>query len=160
MVFPFATFRCFYFDSRELSIDSIDNTEHESSEEPQPDIAKHKGRSGAATDDESCNRNLVRGDSRFAKERDYRRFDWRVDVSGKIQCAFLGRIQNNGLNESTCVFPRRGKTEWPHVAAHADDVVVNFRCVHRIDFTAGELLLKLFGKRRGVRARHKEVPRH
>src|SRR3954471_3947246 len=139
MVFPFATFRCFYFDSRELSIDSIDNTEHESSEESQRDMPKHKCRSRGAANDESSNGNLVRRDSRFAKERDYARFDWSVDVSGKIQCAFLGRIQNNGLNESTCVFPRRGKTEWAHVAAHGNDVIVKFRCVHRIDFTAGEL---------------------
>ena len=33
MVFPFAAFGCFYFDSRELSIESVDNTERESSEE-------------------------------------------------------------------------------------------------------------------------------
>src|SRR3954447_22992811 len=126
MVFPFATFRCFYFDSRELSIDSIDNTEHESSEESQRDMSKHKCRSRGAANDESCNGNLVRRDSRFAKERDYRRFHWRVDVRGKIECALLCPTQNNALSDSTFVFPWRPNTEWPHVAAHADDVVVNF----------------------------------
>jgi hypothetical protein len=160
MVFPFATFGCFYFDPRKLSIDSIDNTEHESSEESQPDMAKYKRRSRAAPNKESCNRNLVRRDSRFAQERDYRRFDWCVDVSGKIECAFLRRIQNSAVTDSMCVFPRRRKTEWPHVPAHVDDVIVNVRRVDDIDFSAGDLPRKLFGKRRGVRARHKEVPRH
>src|SRR6188474_3132455 len=99
MVFPFAAFGCFYFNPRKLSIESIDNTERESSEESQPDMAKHKGRSRAATDDQSGKRDLVRRYPRFAKQCDYRRFDWCMDVSGKIQCALLRRIQNNALGE-------------------------------------------------------------
>ena len=77
---------------RELPVVEEESKEHESGEKSHPDVAKHKGSSCAATDDESCNRHLVWCDSRFAKERDYRGFDWRVDVSGKVQCALLRRI--------------------------------------------------------------------
>jgi hypothetical protein len=160
MVFPFAAFGCFNFDARQLSIESIDDTERESSEESHPDVAKHKGSSRAATDDESCNRNLVWCDSRFAKKRDYRGFDWGVDVSGKVKCTLLRRIQNNALGETTFLCPRRWKTEWPHMPAHADDIIVNFRCVHDVDFTGVDLLFELLNKRRAVGARQKEVPRY
>src|ERR1700747_3753357 len=102
-------------------------------------MAKHKSRSRAATDDESCNRNLVWRDSRFAKRRDYRGLDWCVDISRKIQSALLRRIQNNALSDTTLLWPRRRQTEWPHMPAHADDVIVNFCHVHCIDFTSVEL---------------------
>src|ERR1700751_3399962 len=115
MVFPFSVFGRFNFDPRELSIESIDDTERESSDESQPHMAKHKSGSRHTTDDESCNRNLVWRDSRFAKKRDYRGLDWRVDVSGKIQGALLRRIQNNSLDDTTLLWPRRRKTEWPHM---------------------------------------------
>src|SRR5438034_2497134 len=160
MMFPFAAFGRFDFDPRKLSIESINDTERESSEESHPDAAKRKRRSRAATDHESCNRDLVWRDSRFAKESDYRGFDWRVDISGKIQCALLRRIQNNALSETTFLCPRRRKTEWPHMPAHADDVIVNFCCVHGVDFTSVGLLLELLKNRRAIRARQKEVPRH
>src|SRR5215469_11332522 len=98
MVFPFAAFGCFHFDPRKLSIEPIDDTECESSDESQADAAKHKCRSCAATDDESSNRDLIWRDLRFAQERDYRGFDWRVDISGEIQGALLRGIQNNALS--------------------------------------------------------------
>src|SRR5262249_13675697 len=111
MMFPFPAFGSFNFDARELSIQSIDDTESDGSEDSQPDAAKRKRCSRNATDDESCNRNLVGRDSRFAKERDYRRFNWRVDMSGKIQGAFLRRIQNDALSKTMVLCPRRRKTE-------------------------------------------------
>src|SRR4051794_34902095 len=111
MVFPFAAFGCFYFDSRKLSIESINNTERESSEESDPDTAKHKGGGRAATDDESCNRDLVRGNPGFAKDRDYRCFGWCMDISRKIQCALLRRIQNNALGETMVLCPGRWKKQ-------------------------------------------------
>jgi len=153
MVFPFAAFGCFYFDSGKLSIESIDNTERESSQESHADTAKHKGRGRAATDDESCNRDLVRRNPGSAKDRDYRRFDWCMDVSRKIQCALLRGIQNNALGETMMLCPRRRKKERPDMPAHADDVIVEFRCVHGFDFTGVDLLLELLNNRNPVRAR-------
>jgi len=67
MVFPFTAFRGFYFDSRKLSIESIDDTEREGSEESRTNAANHKCRSCATTNDETCNGDLIRRDSRFAK---------------------------------------------------------------------------------------------
>jgi hypothetical protein len=160
MVFPFAALGCFYFDPRELSIESIDDTECESSEESGSDAANRKGRSRTATNDESCDGDLVRRDSGFAKDCDYRGFDWRMDVSRKIQCALLRRIQNNTLSDTTFLRLRRWKTEWPHMPTHADDIIVNFRCVHGIDFTTRDLLFEFFNNGRVVRARSNEVPRH
>src|SRR5262249_33847958 len=125
MVFPFAALGCFNFDPRKLSIQAIDDTERESSEESYTDAAKHKSRSCAATDDKTGNRNLVGCDSRFAKERDYRGLNWRVDVSGKIQRALLRSIQNNALSNMTFLCARRCKTEWPYMAPHAHNVIVN-----------------------------------
>src|SRR5262249_45571464 len=153
MMFPFPAFGSFNFDARELSIQSIDDTESDGSEDSQPDAAKRKRRSRNATYDESCNRNLVGRDSRFAKERDYRRFNWRVDISGKIQGAFLRRIQNDALSKTMVLCPRRQKTEWPHVAAHTHDVIVNFRRVHGADFTGLDLLFELLNEGRAARAR-------
>src|SRR4026209_1278916 len=106
MVFPFAAFGCFYFDPRELSIESIDNTERESSEESDPNSAKHKGGRRATTDEESSNRDLVRRNSGSAKDRDYRCFDWCMGVSGKIQGALLRRIKKNALGETMVLWPR------------------------------------------------------
>ena len=63
------------------------------------------------------------------------------------------------LSETTFVCPRRLKAEWPHMPAHADDVIVNFCCVHGVDITSVGLLLQLFENRRAVRAREKEFPR-
>jgi len=160
MVFPFSAFGRFNFDPRELSIESIDDTERKSCDESHPDMAKHKSRSCRTTDDEACNRNLVWRDSRFAKKRDYRGLDWRVDVSWKIQSALLRRIQNNAFSDTTLPWPRRRKTEWPHMPAHADDVIVNFCRVQDVDLTGLALLLELLENRRAVRARQKELPRH
>jgi len=97
MVFPFAAFGCFNFDARELSIESIDDTERESSEQSHPDVAKHKGSSRAATDDESCNRNLVWRDSRFAKNRDNCGFDRCVNVSLQVERSLLRGIEKDAL---------------------------------------------------------------
>jgi hypothetical protein len=37
--------------------------------------------------------------------------------------------------------------------AHADDVIVNFRCVHGVDFTGLAFLFEFLNNRRAVRAR-------
>src|SRR3954454_1326430 len=120
MMFPFPALGGFNFDAREFSIQSIDDTEHESSDDSQSNAAKHKRGSCAATGDKSRDRNLVWRDSRFAKDRHNRGFDWCVDISGKIQGAFLRRTQNNPPAEPTILFPGRHKTEWPHAPTHAD----------------------------------------
>jgi len=82
-----------------------------------------------------------------------------VYVSWEIQRTLLRRIQDNALSETTFLWPRR-KTEWPHMPAHADDVIVNFRGVQDVDFTALALLPELLKNRRVARARQEEVPRH
>jgi hypothetical protein len=125
-MFQFAALGRFDFDARLLSVQSINDAKHEGGEDSEPDAAKQERGGRAASDNETSNRDLVWRDSRFAKERDYRSLDWRVDVSGKIQCALLRGIQNNALSETTLLCPRRRKTEWPHMPAHADDVIVNF----------------------------------
>jgi len=68
MMFPLAPLGHFDFDARLLSVQSIDDTKYESSEDSEPDAAKRKGRGRAAFDDETCNRNLVWRDSRFTKK--------------------------------------------------------------------------------------------
>ena len=68
MMFPFPTLSRFDFDARLLSVQSIDDTKYESSEDSEPDAANHERRGRAASDDETSNRNLVWRDSRFAKE--------------------------------------------------------------------------------------------
>jgi hypothetical protein len=68
MMFPFAVLGRFDFDARLLSVQSIDDTKYESGEDSKPHAANCKGRGRAASDDETSNRNLVRRDSRFAKE--------------------------------------------------------------------------------------------
>ena len=93
----------FNFDSRKLSIESVNDTKRESCEDSQADAAKRKSRSRGATNDKTCNRDLVWCDSGFAKERDYRGFDWRMDVSWEIQGALLRRIQDDALSETTFV---------------------------------------------------------
>jgi len=68
MMFPLAAPGHFDFDARLLSVQSIDDTKYESSEDSKPDTAKRERRGRAASDDETCHRNLVRRDSRFAKK--------------------------------------------------------------------------------------------
>src|ERR1700757_3351445 len=160
MMFPFAAFGCFNFDPRKLSIKPIDDTERESSEKSRAGVAKHKSRSRATTDDEACNRNLVWRESCFPKERDYCGFDWRVDISGKIQGAFLRRIHNNALSKTAVLCRWRRKTEWPDAPAHADDVIINFRRVQGVNFTILNLLFERLNKWGVVRARQKEVTCH
>jgi hypothetical protein len=44
--------------------------------------------------------------------------------------------------------------------AHADDVIVNFRCVHGVDFACLDFLFELLNDQRAVRASQQEVSRH
>src|SRR5205823_9407947 len=81
MMFPLPTLRCFDFDARLLSIESIDDAKYESCENSKPDPAKHQGCRRAASDNEPCNCNLIRCDSRLAKKRDDCRFDRRMQIS-------------------------------------------------------------------------------
>src|SRR5262249_61915188 len=105
MMFPFPKVRCFDFDARLLSVQSINDTKYESSEDSEPHAAKRECRGRAASDDETSNRNLVWRDSRFAKKRDDCRFDRCVNVSGQVVCSILRRIQNNGRSERTVLLP-------------------------------------------------------
>src|SRR6188472_3997553 len=107
MMFPFPTLSRFDFDARLLSIQSIDDTKYESSDDSEPDVAKRECRGRAASDDETSNRNLVWRDSRFAKERDDCRFDWRVNVSGQVECSILRGIENDALHYTTALLWRR-----------------------------------------------------
>jgi hypothetical protein len=107
MMFPFPTLSRFDFDTRELSIQSIDDAKNESSEDSEPDAANHERRGRAATDDETSNRNLVWRDSRFAKKRDDCRFDWSVNVSGQVECSILRGIENDALRYTTALLWRR-----------------------------------------------------
>src|SRR2546430_17138692 len=83
MMFPLAALGHFYFDAGLLSVQSIDDSKYKSSEDSQPNAVKRECRGRAATDDETCNRNLVRRDSRFATKRDDSRFDRCVEISRK-----------------------------------------------------------------------------
>jgi hypothetical protein len=103
MMFPFPTLSRFDFDTRELSIQSIDDAKYESGEDCEPDLANHKRRGRDATDDETSNRNLVWRDSRFAKKRDDCRFDWSVNVSGQVECSILRGIENDALRYTTAL---------------------------------------------------------
>ena len=99
-MFPFAALGRFDFDARLFSVQSIDDTKYESSEDSEPDAAKRECRGRAASDDETSNRNLVWRDSRFAKKRDDCRFDWSVNVSGQVECSILRGIENDALRYS------------------------------------------------------------
>src|SRR5260370_29423378 len=81
MMFPLSALGHFDFDARLLSIESIDDAKYESSEDSKPDAANDESCRRAASDNETCNRNLVWRDSRFAKKRDDCRFDRCVNVS-------------------------------------------------------------------------------
>jgi len=67
MMFPFATLGGLNFDARLLSIQPVDDAKYEGSEDSDPGITKCECRGRAASDNEACNRNLIRCDSRFAK---------------------------------------------------------------------------------------------
>src|SRR5947207_1465746 len=133
MMFPFPTLGRFDFDTRLLSVQSIDDTKYESSENSQPNAAKRECRGRAAPDDETSNRNLVWRYSRFAKKRDDCRFDWSVNVSGQVECSILRGIENDALSQGAVLFGWHRKTDRPHVPAHADDVIVFLRRVEGID---------------------------
>src|SRR5437762_5910678 len=133
MMFPFPTLSRFDFDARLLSIQSIDNTKYESSEDSEPDAVKRERRGRAATDDETSNRNLVWGDSRFAKKRDDCRFDWSVNVSGQVECSILRGIENDAFRQATVLLLRYAKTKWPHMPAHADDIIIFLRRIDDVD---------------------------
>src|SRR6266576_2010504 len=107
MMFPFPKVRCFDFDARLLSVQSIGDTKHESSDDSEPDAAKRECRGRATSDDETSNRNLVRCDSRFAKKRDDCRFDRCVNVSGQVECSILCGIENDALRYTTALLSRR-----------------------------------------------------
>src|SRR5258705_6130890 len=98
---PFAAFGCFNFDARKLSIESIDDTECESSKESHPDAAKHKRRGGATSDNEAHNRNLVGRNSCSAKAMNDRGLDWRMNVRWEIERAVSSGIQNDALSHTT-----------------------------------------------------------
>src|SRR4029077_14890629 len=151
MMFPFPTLSRFDFDTRELSIQSIDDAKNESSEDSEPHAANHERRGRAATDDETSNRNLVWRDSRFAKKRDDCRFDWSVNVSGQVECSILRGIENDALSQATLFLRRRGKTARPHGATHAYNVVVFLRRVDDIDLEVLDLIFEFFKKRRSGR---------
>src|SRR5213083_3005472 len=107
MMFPFPTLGRFDFDTRLFSVQSIDDTKHESSDDSEPDAAKRERRGRAASDDETSNRNLVWRDSRFAKKRDDCRFDRCMNVSGQVECSILRGIQNDALRYTTVLLQRR-----------------------------------------------------
>src|SRR5438132_11576062 len=107
MMFPLAALGHFYFDARLLSVESIDDTKYESSDDSEPDAAKRECRGRAASDNETSNRNLVWCDSRFAKKRDDCRFDWSVNVSGQVECSILRGIENDALRYTTVPLWRR-----------------------------------------------------
>src|ERR1700720_1810200 len=100
MMFPFPTLSRFDFDTRLLSIQSVDDAKYESSEDSEPDAANHERRGRPATDDETSNRNLVWRDSRFAKKRDDCRFDWSVNVGRQVECSILRGIENDALSQA------------------------------------------------------------
>src|SRR5881392_4079947 len=124
MMFPFAELGRFDFDARLFSVQSIDDTKYESSEDSEPDAAKRECRGRAASDDETSNRNLVWRDSRF---------DRCVNVSGQVECSILRGIENNTLGQTTVLLQRHPEADWPHMPAHADDVIVFLRRVEGID---------------------------
>src|SRR5438874_7215556 len=107
MMFPFPTLSRFDFDTRLLSIQSIDDAKYESSENSESDAANHERRGRAATDNETSNRNLVWRDSRFTKKRDDYRFDWSVNVSGQVECSILRGTENDALRYTTGLLWRR-----------------------------------------------------
>jgi len=64
-----------------LSVQSIDDTKYESSEDSEPNAVKRERRGRPASYDETGNRNLVRCDLRFAKKCDDSGFDRRMEIS-------------------------------------------------------------------------------
>jgi len=82
IMFPFAALGHFDFDARLLPVQSIDDAKYERSEDSESDTANRERRGRPASYDETCNRNLVWRDSRFAKKRNDSRFDRCVEISG------------------------------------------------------------------------------
>jgi hypothetical protein len=68
MMFPLSALGHFDFDAGLFSVQSIDDAKYESSEYSESDTANRQRRGRAASYDETCNRNLVWRDSRFAKK--------------------------------------------------------------------------------------------
>jgi len=157
MMLPLATFSRFNFDARQLPIHPVDDTKHESREDSKPDAAHHKACGGTASNDETCNRNLVRRDSRFAKKRDQCGFNGRMEVSGHIERALLRGIQNDALRETMVLLARRRKTKWPHVPTHADDVIICRCCIDDVDATVVHFVFEFLKKWRSGRACQKEI---
>jgi len=143
-------------DPRKLSIESIEIPNARAS-----GILTRRGQAqtpqcAPQPDDESCNRDLVWRDSRFARERDYRGFDWRVDVSGKIQLPFWRRIQNNAFRDDDVPVPGTGKQSGRTCGAYLDDVIVTFAGIHGSISRASIFCLRS-SKAAPVRARQKEA---
>jgi hypothetical protein len=97
VMFPFAALRRFDFYARLLSVQSIDDTKYESSDDSEPGIAKCECERCAASNDEARNRDLVWCDSRFAKKRDNCGFDRCVNVSRQVERSLLRGIENDAL---------------------------------------------------------------
>src|SRR5215475_606773 len=157
MVLPFAAFSGFNFDARELSIQSIDDTKDQSCENAEPDSTHHKRRSGATSDHQAGNRNLVGRDSCSAKARDDRGLDWRMNVRGDIERAVLCRIQNDAFSQTTVLCPRCTKTEWPDAPAHATDVIIHRRSIDIGDHAVVDFISELLKKRHTARTRQEEL---
>jgi len=68
MMFPLAALGHFDFDARLLAVQSINDPKYESSEDSESDTASCKRYGRPASYDETCNRNLVWRDSRFAEK--------------------------------------------------------------------------------------------
>jgi len=96
-MFPFAALGRFDFYARLLSVESINDAKYEGSEDSEPDAAKQERGGRAATNDETCNRDLVWRDSRFAKKRDDCGFDRCVNVSRPVERSLLRGIENDAL---------------------------------------------------------------
>src|SRR4029077_6453349 len=107
VMFPFPTLSRFDFDARLLSIQSIDDTKYESSEDSEPDTAKCECERCAASNDDARNRDLVWRDSRFAKKRDNCGFDRCVNVSRQVERSILRGIENDALRCAAVLLRRR-----------------------------------------------------
>src|SRR5207247_5855261 len=71
-----------------------------------------------------------------------------MQISRQVERSLLRRVENNTLGQTMVLLQRNAEGEWPHVPAHADDVIVLFRRVDGIGLAVVDLPCEFAKKRR------------
>ncbi len=97
-MFPLAARGRFNFDARNFAIQSVEHAENQRDAQAGQKVTVQERQGGQRAEEKPENCDLVRRDFEPAQARDDGGLDRRVHVGGKIERAFLRRIQHRMLN--------------------------------------------------------------